>query len=469
MKVCVLQPSYEGSAIGYGDYDPPRNLSALLPDCEVQHAFLKKATTYRQLRDLKREGVDVFVNLCEGYVDWDIPSIDVIHALADLDVPFTGANADVYDPTKRTMKLVAWYAGVATPRSVALTRPGEAAEVASRLSFPVFVKPDRGGDSLGVDLASHCPDMAALEAKAATLLEAFDALIVDEYVDGREFSVLVAGDPADPRAPRALNPIEFVFGDGPPFKTYELKVTEYHPERNVPCPPGALNEALKDAARKIFRTFKGVGYCRMDFRMDAAGRLYFLDANFACSIFYPEGSYGTADYILQNDPLGASGFLRLIIAEALARHAARRKPYEVAGDGLIGYGIRASRPIAEGEAVFIGEERYQRLATRAHVEAEWPPEEQAWFRQYAYPVGAEVYVLWDDRPGDWAPQNHSCAPNTAYRGLDVVALRPIAKGEELTLDYATFMSTAMEPFACRCGSPKCRGVISGQAWRFTGA
>jgi D-alanine-D-alanine ligase len=461
MKVCVLQPSYEGSAIGYGDYDPPRDLSALLPDCEVTHAFLKKATVYRQLRELYRGGADVFVNLCEGYVDWDIPSIDVIHALVDLNAPFTGSNVDLYDPSKRIMKLTAWYAGVRTPRSVVASGPKDVAKASQTLAFPVFVKPDRGGDSRGIDLDNLCPDPRALEAKTASLWGEFDALIIDEYVAGREFSVLVAGDPADPRTPRALNPIEFVFGDGPPFKTYALKVTEYHPECNVPCPPGELNEALKDAARRIFLTFKGVGYCRMDFRVDAEGRIHFLDANFACSIFYPEGAYGTADYILQHDPLGASGFLRLVIAEALARHAARQAPYEVSGDAITGYGIRALRPLAQGEPIFTGEERYQRLATRAHVEAAWSAQELDWFRQYAYPVGKDVFILWDDRPEDWAPQNHSCEPNTGYRGLNVVALRPIETGEELTLDYATFMPATMRPFECRCGSARCRGTITG--------
>ena len=83
------------------------------------------------------------------------------------------------------------------------------------------------------------------------------------------------------------------------------------------------------------------------------------------------------------------------------------------------------------------------------------------FRRYAYPVSNEVYILWDEDPSGWAPQNHSCDANTIYDGLTLYALRPIEKGEELTLDYATFLDKSMEPFHCNCGSPACRGLIMG--------
>ena len=56
--------------------------------------------------------------------------------------------------------------------------------------------------------------------------------------------------------------------------------------------------------------------------------------------------------------------------------------------------------------------------------------------------------------------NHSCEPNTIVsEGLRLIALRPIASGEELTLDYST---TELDPYwtlACTCGAPRCRRTI----------
>jgi len=80
MKICVLQPDYSTTDVDYKHYDPPRNLSHLLPNDQVDHVFLNKLTTYRQLKELSKQGYDIFVNLCEGYLEWEVPSIDVIHA-----------------------------------------------------------------------------------------------------------------------------------------------------------------------------------------------------------------------------------------------------------------------------------------------------------------------------------------------------------------------------------------------------
>jgi D-alanine-D-alanine ligase-like ATP-grasp enzyme len=139
MNICVLQPSYEGSTFDYQHYDPPRDLSPLLPEHTVCHAFLKKVSTFRQLRDLKKQGFDIYVNLCEGYLDSDIPSIDVIMALEHLNLPYTGPTLTLYDPPKDLMKLVAHAQGVAVPAYVVAETTEEVAEAVQQLPFPLIV------------------------------------------------------------------------------------------------------------------------------------------------------------------------------------------------------------------------------------------------------------------------------------------------------------------------------------------
>jgi uncharacterized protein len=61
--------------------------------------------------------------------------------------------------------------------------------------------------------------------------------------------------------------------------------------------------------------------------------------------------------------------------------------------------------------------------------------------------------------------NHSCEPNVGFAGnIVLVAMRDIAAGEELTTDYALF-DDADDPMTCSCGTPSCRGTISGRDWR----
>ena len=69
-----------------------------------------------------------------------------------------------------------------------------------------------------------------------------------------------------------------------------------------------------------------------------------------------------------------------------------------------------------------------------------------------------------ERDGAMLYINHSCDPNTAIQGqIVLVAMRDVAPGEELTHDWAT-ADDGDYAMACNCGSPHCRGVITGKDW-----
>jgi SET domain-containing protein len=56
--------------------------------------------------------------------------------------------------------------------------------------------------------------------------------------------------------------------------------------------------------------------------------------------------------------------------------------------------------------------------------------------------------------------NHSCEPNCGIRGLfDIVAMRTIEPGEEVTWDYEMTEDSDWWRMECRCGTPSCRKVI----------
>jgi D-alanine-D-alanine ligase len=463
MKVCVLQPDYSTTDVDYKNYDPPRNLAPLLPGHQVDHVFLNKLTVYKQLKDLRKQKYDIFVNLCEGYLDWSIPSIDVIHSLDLLNLPYTGPNTVLYDPSKPLMKYVAYCAGVKTPLFAEVSQVKGLDEKVRHLTYPLFVKPAKAGDSLGIDEHSRVTNNEELQRKVQNLLsQGYDEILVEEYIDGREFTVLVAARPLPDRGCITFKPVEYQFPEGYKFKTYSLKTNDLHTQVNQPIADDALEARLRSSAERIFTGFSGIGYARMDFRVDVNGEIYFLEVNFTCSVFYEDGYEGSADYILNYDPIGKEGFLKHIIEEGMARHKARQKKYRVQGNSINGYGIVAQTQIKKGEAIFELEEAAQRLVTKRHVEEHWSKQQQEEFRHYAYPISDEVYILWDLKPEVWAPQNHSCNPNTTYDGLNLVALRDIQAGEELTLDYAELLNDTLPSFVCTCGEPNCRKVITGR-------
>jgi len=120
-------------------------------------------------------------------------------------------------------------------------------------------------------------------------------------------------------------------------------------------------------------------------------------------------------------------------------------------------GVFAHRPVEVGEqlAVWGGEVITALQLTQL-------PAEQKWL---SLQVEEELYIVSSRAgPADW--MNHSCSPNAGMCGqIVVVAMRPIEPGEEVCFDYAMTDGSSYDEFDCNCGSPICRGRVSGGDWR----
>jgi SET domain-containing protein len=128
---------------------------------------------------------------------------------------------------------------------------------------------------------------------------------------------------------------------------------------------------------------------------------------------------------------------------------------------LGGKGLFASVPIRAGEVViiwggkvFTGEQIASGEARKGSIAA----------------IGDGLYLAGDPTaspdPSDF--MNHSCDPNIWMRDeVTLVARRDIGIGEELTADYAMWEGEEdyVMPWRCGCGSPLCRGTITGKDWR----
>jgi len=171
IRICVLQPDYSTSDVDYQNYDPARDLSHLMPEATFDHVLLNKLTTYKQLRTLAKNKYDIFVNLCEGYLDWSVPSIDVVYFLEQLNLPFTGPTSLLYDPPKELMKYVAYVEGIKTPAFALIDSMDSISKECSHLKYPLFVKPHQAGDSLGIDDTSLVHTEEELKHKCAEILE----------------------------------------------------------------------------------------------------------------------------------------------------------------------------------------------------------------------------------------------------------------------------------------------------------
>jgi SET domain-containing protein len=143
------------------------------------------------------------------------------------------------------------------------------------------------------------------------------------------------------------------------------------------------------------------------------------------------------------------------VSSYISPKATKGTPSAIAGRGLV-----AIEPIAAGEVVAIKGGHIVDSATMHAL----PPALQNSEIQIA--DGFHLAALTDE---EYEPVmlfiNHSCEPNVGFAGnVVLVAMRDVAAGEELTTDYALF-DDSDEVMTCACGTPSCRGTVSGRDWR----
>ncbi|MDQ1425135.1 MAG: hypothetical protein QOD72_2633 [Acidimicrobiaceae bacterium] len=143
------------------------------------------------------------------------------------------------------------------------------------------------------------------------------------------------------------------------------------------------------------------------------------------------------------------------IRSYISPKAIKGKPSGIAGRGLF-----AIEPIAAGEIVAIKGGHIVDSATLATLPAKLQNSE------IQIADGFHLVALCDD---EYEPVmlfiNHSCDPNVGFAGnVVLVAMNDVAPGDELTTDYALFDAQGPS-MDCRCGAPRCRGVVTGEDWR----
>jgi uncharacterized protein len=132
---------------------------------------------------------------------------------------------------------------------------------------------------------------------------------------------------------------------------------------------------------------------------------------------------------------------------------------EVRDSPIHGKGLFAKEPIAVEEIVAV---------KGGHILSfgEWMARAPA-LGSAEIQVSEELFIApveQSQREGSMIYTNHSCEPNIAIQGQIVfVAMRDIAPGEELTHDWATADDLDYE-MECKCGSPNCRGIVTGKDW-----
>jgi D-alanine-D-alanine ligase len=192
-----------------------------------------------------------------------------LQAMLDLaGLAYTGSNhiASAAAMDKDLSKRLFRAAGVPTPDW--LMAPATVDEVTRSLGWPVVVKPNKQGSTVGLTVVRQ---PAELRAALDVAHRYDDEVMIERFVAGREFTVGILDD-------RAL-PVGEIVVPGEVFD-YQSKYQTGGAREVFPASmPGHEAAVLQDYALRAHRALKLGSYSRIDFRRDGAGKDWCLEAN----------------------------------------------------------------------------------------------------------------------------------------------------------------------------------------------
>ena len=284
----VYRKKKGGNIVEYNISDTDKQISARLKAIGHNVAIAEYS---RQFLKSSAKNYDIIFNLCDGLEgDNTFQEIKILRDIEETGIPFTGNNANAVKKCndKGLTKRILITKGLRTPR-FQIFRTGK--EKLKDLNFPLFVKPLKSDAAYGIKADSFVRTEKKAYKKIKEIIKVYKLpALVEEYIDGREFSVPVVGCSKS----LGLPPIEIRYGgyytNKPKILSYTAKWNFksrlwYNVETIVPKDiTGKLKKKLCSTAWKSFKALKCSGYGTVDMKVDVQGRIFVLEVNPNCYI-----------------------------------------------------------------------------------------------------------------------------------------------------------------------------------------
>lgn len=238
------------------------------------------------LKELKGK-IDIVFNIAEGL--WGEARESQIPIFCEvLKIPYTHSG-----PTTHAISLDKYYTkqilkgadGVTAPDSYVVSSSDYI--IPDNLKFPLLIKPNNEGSSKGVLDKNVVRTEKDLTERIKLISENFKKeVLVEEYIEGREFTVAVLGN----NNPRVLPIVEQKFDFLPRnmnrIASYELKWIYEDALEDLSdayeCPAKLsprLNKLITDTTLEIYKVLDVRDCARIDYRLNDKEELYFIEVN----------------------------------------------------------------------------------------------------------------------------------------------------------------------------------------------
>jgi D-alanine-D-alanine ligase len=308
------------------EYDSAQTIDALSQAIASHgHQVVRLEATREIVRKLPDAAVDLVFNLAEGLNGHRGRECHVPALLEMLDIPHTGSDSATMAVAldKHLAKAVVAASGVLVPAGLVMRSADDA--IPAGFPFPAIVKPNAEGSSKGVHPRAVVESERELRDEVRAQVAKYkQAVLVEEFLPGREVTVAVLGAHD---APRVLPPMEIVFVEPDtkhPVYAFGDKL-DWTKKIRYDRPAKMSEEferEVKDVALGAWRALGCRDVARFDLRCDAKGRVKFIEVN-----TLPGITPGWSDLCLIAESAGLSyeALIGAILEPAVARLRARTK------------------------------------------------------------------------------------------------------------------------------------------------
>jgi len=265
------------------EYDPPHTIELIKHGIEAtghEYVFVEADENFAE--NIKKAKPDLVFNRAEG-VRGDSRESHVPAILEMLDIPYVGSNVltTAIGLNKAWTKKALVYHGVSTPNFFVCQDLQEAEKI--NKGFPYILKPNEEGSSIGITEENLVYNKTQLHTKLKQMIREYQQpILVEQFIEGREFSIGLLGRPE--QDPEILSILEIDFSKFPEVggvygqraKTVLDSLDHYI------CPaqiPQEMKKMLERASVDIWYALEAKDFARIDFRMNKEGKLFFLEIN----------------------------------------------------------------------------------------------------------------------------------------------------------------------------------------------
>ncbi len=270
----------------YAEWDTEETIFAVRDALALNHNVTLIEANNECFSKLKSVKPDFVFNIAEGKKginrEAHIPAI-----LEFLEIPYSGSDPLTLSSTlnKARTKEILTYHNIPNAKFVLANSINDIDDF--NLEFPVILKPIGEGSSKGIYNSSVVNNYSELKERLTEKLVLYNQpCIIEEFLNGREFTVALMGNAPDIKV---LPIVEINFSELPkdlaPIYSYEAKWiadTKENPLEIFSCPadlPNNLKEQIENIALRTYKVLDCKDWSRIDIRLDKFGTPNIIEVN----------------------------------------------------------------------------------------------------------------------------------------------------------------------------------------------